>query len=106
MAPSGTIPSGVAPATALKSDEEVEEARRCATARPMVTTSLAIAEAVRRWRKISRSRSSPSSGASTTTDTRTAGTSGHSHSTLALKNIAAETYACAPNARLNTPDVL
>ena len=77
-----------------------------ATARPIVTTSFAMADALRRWRKITTSSSTPTSGANTTTDSRIDGSSGHSHSTLVLKNIAAETYACAPNARLNTPDVL
>ena len=41
-----------------------------------------------------------------TTDRMNAGTVAHPHSTRALKYIAADTYACAPNARLNTPDVL
>ena len=36
----------------------------------------------------------------------TDGTVPHPHTTLALKYIAAETYAWAPNARLNTPEVL
>ena len=45
-------------------------------------------------------------GASTNTARTSAGTIGQPHATRAWKYIAPEMYACAPSARLNTPDVL
>ena len=99
------MPVGVRPATASKS-AMMSNSSGMATVRPRATTSLATAEAVRRWLKISRSSNSPSAGASTNTERMRAGTMPQPHSSRALKNIAADTYACAPNARLNTPDVL
>ena len=57
----------------------------------MATTSLATADAVRRWRKISRSSTSPSAGASTNTDRTRAGTIGQPHSSRAWKYMAADT---------------
>ena len=78
-----------------------------ATARPMVTTSFGIAAAVRRCRKIEPLEHQPEQrGEHDHREERRAGTIAHPHSTRALKYMAAETYACAPNARLNTPDVL
>jgi hypothetical protein len=73
---------------------------------PIATTSLATAGAVRRWRNTSHSRVNPSSGASSTTDTTKAGTTPQPHSTRVVKNTSADTYAWAPKARLNTPEVL
>ena len=77
-----------------------------ATLSPMVTTSFATALAVRRLRKIKRSSSSPTAGASTNTERISAGTIGQPHPSVALKYMAADMYAWAPKARLNTPDVL
>jgi hypothetical protein len=77
-----------------------------ATDKPMVSTNLGKAAVVRRLRKISRSRSSPIAGARMNTETRTEGTMPHSHTTRILKNMAAETYAWAPKAKLKTPEVL
>ena len=99
------MPSGVWPATAWKLVTSSNRFGR-ATVRPMVTTSFATAGAVRRWRKMSRSSSSPMSGATTNTDRTRAGTVAHPHSSRAWKNSAAEMYAWAPKARLKTPDVL
>ena len=55
---------------------------------------------------MSRSSTNPSSGARMTTASTTDGTVPQPHTTRALKYIAADTYAWAPNARLNTPEVL
>ena len=63
--------------------------------------------ASRRCRKIRRSSTRPEQrGEHHDGRAITAGTVAQPHSTLALKYIAADTYACAPKARLNTPDVL
>jgi hypothetical protein len=62
-----------------------------ATVRPMVTTSLASAELVRRWRKITRSSSRPSAGARMKTDTTSAGTRPQPHTVRAWKYMAADT---------------
>ena len=99
------MPVGVRPATATKSAMMLNSSGM-ATVSPSATTSFDTADAVRRWLKITRSRNSPSAGASTNTERMRAGTMLHPHSSRALKNMAADTYACAPNARLNTPDVL
>ena len=69
-------------------------------------TSLASAASVGRWRKTSRSSATPIAGATTTTDTTNASHDGQPHAVRAWKNSAADTNAWAPNARLNTPDVL
>ena len=45
-------------------------------------------------------------GATTTTDTSTDGRTGQPHSVWVVKNTTAETYAWAPKARLNTPEVV
>ena len=105
MAPPATTPTGVWPATAVKLNTRSNNAGM-ATVRPMDTTNLATAEAVRRWRKISRSRINPTNGARTNTARTSAGSVGQSQSVRALKYRAAEMYAWAPKARLNTPDVL
>src|SRR5581483_6754076 len=77
-----------------------------ATANPIVTTSLAMGPVLRRYRNTSRSSTSPMSGASTSTASTNEGTVPQCQTTRALKYIAADTYACAPKARLNTPEVL
>ena len=105
MAPSGTRPSGVFPATPEK-PVSVSKRLGSATDNPIATTSFETAEAVLRCRKISRSMRKPIRGASTNTARISAGTVDHPHSTRAWKYIAAETKACAPNARLKTPEVL
>jgi hypothetical protein len=73
------MPTGVTPATALNPVSRSNSAGS-ATARPIVTTSLATADAVRRCRKISHSRTRPSRGARITTDTSSAGTIPHPRS--------------------------
>jgi hypothetical protein len=55
---------------------------------------------------MSRSSTSPISGARITTDTITDGQIPQPHTVWALKYRTADAYACAPNARLNTPEVL
>ena len=77
-----------------------------ATAKPMPTTSFGSAPTLRNGRKISRSSTSPISGAITNTARITAGAIPQPHATRPLKYIAADTYACAPKARLKTPDTL
>src|SRR5918995_7123550 len=99
------MPWGVWPATGWKSASSSNRLGR-ATERPMVTTSFATAEAVRRWRKMRRSSTRPMNGANTNTDKIRAGTVPQPHSSRAWKYMAADTYAWAPKARLNTPDVL
>ena len=61
-----------------------------ATLKPMATTSLDTAEAVLRCRKISRSSTRPTSGASTKAETTSAAHLGQPHSVWALKYMAAE----------------
>ncbi len=56
----------------------------------MATTSLATAELVRRWRKMSRSSTSPMAGATTRTARTKAGTMLQPHSFRAWKYRAAE----------------
>ena len=77
------------PATALNRAAQLKISGR-ATLRPMVTTSFDTAEAVRRWRKMARSSTRPTSGASTNTDTSRAAHLGQPHTLWALKYMAAE----------------
>src|SRR4051812_33280916 len=80
-----------------------------ATARPMPTTSFATDPTFRSGRKITRSSSNPINGAMTKTLRTTAGRipmCAPVASTWSLKYKAADAYAWAPKARLNTPDVL
>ena len=77
------------PATAVNRAARLNSSGR-ATLKPMAITSLDTAEAVRRCRKMSRSSTRPTSGASTNTDTTRAAHLGQPHRVWALKYIAAE----------------
>ena len=84
------MPVGVRPATA---ENPVTNSKRLgsATLNPMAITSLATAEELLKCRNISRSRTSPMSGARMNTAKISAGTTCHSHSFRAWKYMAADT---------------
>ena len=85
----GNDPGRGAAGHRLEVDDDVEQ-RGEREVSPRATTSLATDEAVRRWLKIKRSSSRPTSGASTKTDRTNAGRMSQPHVSRAWKNMAAE----------------